>query len=96
MKFKFKIEDDSLTFQILVLNITIYKKEVHYKQINRMKFKRTGWAKKCVNVQNKKGFNFRITNFNLDNIYGDLINFANKHNIPVAKTKDYLILEKLK
>lgn len=96
MKFKLKIGDDSLTFQILVFNLTIYKKEVHYNQIIRMKFKRTGWAKKCVNVQNKMGFNFRITNFNSENIYHDLIDFADKHKIPVSKTKDYLILEKLK
>lgn len=41
-------------------------------------------------------FKFRITNFNPEKIYGDLIDFANKYEIAVSKTKDYLILEKLK
>lgn len=96
MQFEFKIGAGSMTFKILILTLTIYKKEVHFNQIVGMKFKRVGWGKKCVIVQNNKGLNFRITDFHPKKIYNDLIGFANEHDISIFKTKDYLILEKLK
>ena len=94
MNFKFKIEGGSLTFKILIFTFTAYKKEVNHKQIDSMKFKRIGWGKKCAIVKNNKGFNFRISNFYSAEIYNDLVNFAKEYNIPLSKTKDYLILEK--
>src|SRR5690625_3380018 len=94
--FQFCIGDDYLTFKISILTLTIYKKETYYNQINHFKFKRTGWARKCVLVHNKKGFNFRTPNFNSATFYNNLINFANRHKIPVFNIKDYLIVEKLK
>ena len=59
-----------------------------------MKFKRIGWAKKCVIIKNEKGFSFRIINFNPNKIYLELFNFAKEYGIPISKSKDYLILEK--
>ncbi|WP_090871377.1 hypothetical protein [Oceanobacillus limi] len=61
-----------------------------------MTFKRAGWGKKCVIIKNHKGFHFRIINFKPEHIYNDLMDFAQNYEIPVSKTKDYLILEKLK
>ncbi|WP_157052462.1 hypothetical protein [Ornithinibacillus contaminans] len=94
MRFKLRKTDNTLTFQVLILNFTIYKKEVHYSHIVRMKFKRVGWGKKLVIVKNIKGFNFRISNFYPGSVYQDLHSFAEVHNIPISKTKDYLLLEK--
>lgn len=94
--FKFRIEEGSLIFKILIFTFTVYKKEINHKQIDRMKFKRISWTKKCAIVKNNKGFNFRITNFYSVEIYNDLVDFAKEYNIPISKTKDYLILEKLK
>ena len=88
MNFKFKIAKGSLTFKILLLTYTVYKKEVNYKQIERITFKRIGWGKKCAIVKNKKGFNC-ISNFYPAEINNDLIDFANEYNIPISKTKDY-------
>ena len=95
MNFKFKIVEGSLAFQILIFTFTVYKKEVNYKQIDSIKFKRIGWGKKCAIVKNNKGFNFRISNFYPAEIYNDLIEFADEQNIPISKTKDYLNLERL-
>lgn len=94
MDFKFKIMDGRLTFQIRVFSLSLYKKVVSHNQVNSMKFKRVGWAKKCVVVKNDKGFNFRIINFRPDTLYDDLIDFANEYDIHISKTKDYMILEK--
>jgi hypothetical protein len=67
---------------------------VHHYQIKSMKFKRIGWAQKCVIIKNEKGFNFKIANFNPNNIYKDLVDFAKEYDIPISKSKDYLILER--
>lgn len=93
--FRLTIKDGYLTFEILLFNFRVYKKEVEHKQIESIKLKRIGWASKCVIVKNKRGVNFRITNFQPTEIYGDLIKYAEKYDIPTSKTKDYLILEKM-
>lgn len=94
VEYKFEINEGYLTYHIVLFNLTIYKKVVHHSQIKRMKFTRIGWAKKCVKIKNAKGFNFKIANFNPNHIYKDLIDFATMYNIPISKSKDYLILEK--
>jgi len=93
MDFKLVISDGLLTFQIRVFTLTIYKKTVSHKQVEKMIFKRVGWGNKCVIVKKQKGIHFRIINFSPKNIYHDLIEFANRYDIPIHKTKDYLILE---
>ncbi|MCP3032863.1 hypothetical protein LF817_16170 [Halobacillus sp. A1] len=95
MNFKLKIVNGFLTFQILIFTFAVYKKQVNHSQIESMKFKRIGWGKKRVIVKNNHGFNFRISNFYPEEIYKDLMDFANEYNVPISKTKDYLILEKL-
>lgn len=95
MNIKFKILEDSLNYQALLFTFTIYKKQVHHNQIDSMKFKRVGWAKKSVTVKSNKGLNLRISNFYPKGVYNDLIAYAEKYSIPINKTKDYLILEKL-
>ncbi len=94
--FTFKITDGSITYQILLFSLIIYRKEVTYNKILAMKFKRVGWGRKCVIVQYNKHRHFRIMNFYPEQIYTDLQDFADKHNIPIDKTKDYLILETAK
>lgn len=94
VNFKLKIKDSLLTFQISAFSLSLYKKTVSSEQISNMKFKRVGWARKCVVVKKKKAFNFRITNFSPVSLYKDLIGFANKYDVPITKTKDYTILEK--
>lgn len=95
MNFRLAIKDGYLSFEVLLFNFTVYKKEANHEQIESIKLKRVGWASKSVIVKNKRGLNFRITNFQPTEIYGDLIEYAEKYDIPTSKTKDYLILEKM-
>ena len=46
LHYKFQIDEKSLSYQIFLLSIPIYKKEVVPKQINEIKFIRVGWIKK--------------------------------------------------
>jgi len=94
IEYKVDINEGYLTYQIELFHVTLYKKVVHYQQIKRLKFKRIGWAQKCVMIKNEKGFPIKLANFNPNNIYQDLIDFAAVYDIPITKTKDYLILEK--
>lgn len=57
VNFKLKIKDSLLTFQISAFSLSLYKKTVSSEQISNMKFKRVGWARKCVVVK-KKGIQF--------------------------------------
>jgi hypothetical protein len=59
-----------------------------------MKIKRIGWNTKGAIIQVKKGFNIRVVNFTPNNVFFNLIDFANENGISISKTKDYLILEK--
>ncbi len=74
--------------------MTLYRKVVYTHQITKMKFKRVGWATKAAIIQVEKGLNIRVVNFVPNNVFVDLIDFANKYDISISKTKDYLILEK--
>jgi hypothetical protein len=93
-EYKVEINEGYLTYQIQLFNLTVYKKVVHHQNIKSMKFKRIGWAQKCVMIKSEKGFPIKIANFNPNNIYQDLIDFATVYDIPISKTKDYLILER--
>lgn len=94
IKFEFKIIESSISFKIFLFGIRIYRKKLQPEEINGIKFKRVGWNKKCVIVQADKGFNLRIINFYPENIYDEIFDYANQHDIAVVKTKDYLILER--
>ena len=94
IQFKFKIDDGYLVYQILIISLPIYKKEVSPNQITLIKFKRLGWNTRGAIIQVKKGFNIRVVHFSPNNIFIDLIDFANENSILISKTKDYQILER--
>ncbi|EPD53270.1 hypothetical protein HMPREF1210_01001 [Paenisporosarcina sp. HGH0030] len=96
IRYKFEINDGFLTYQPLFLAIPLYKKVIYPNQIIKIKFKRLGWTNKGAIIKIKKGFNIHVVNFEPDNVFIDLINFTNKNSISILKTKDYLILEKMK
>ena len=94
IQFKLKIGDSDLIYQIFFFTVPIYKKVLFPNQIIHIKFKRLGWTKKGAIIQVKKGVNIRIVNFVPKKVLADLIGFANKNDITITKTKDYLILDK--
>lgn len=96
INYRFKITNRILTFQVRIFNLIVYSSEVSHEQIKRIKFKRIGWSKRSAVVQNNKGFNFRIVDFNPQSIFDDLIGYANDYKVPITKTKDFITLEKMK
>lgn len=96
IRFKFKINDKHLVYQILLFNKSVNKKEIYPYQINQLKFIRVGWAKKGAIIKLNKGMNVRLASLTPQEAYEHLIEFAEKHDITIFKTKDYLILERMK
>ncbi|MFS0673509.1 hypothetical protein [Ornithinibacillus sp. 179-J 7C1 HS] len=94
IQFKIKIIESSITFEIFLFRMRVYRKKLQPEQIIGIKFKRIGWNKKCVIVQSAEGFNLRIMNFHPETIYDEIFAYADKYGIAVVKTKDYLILER--
>ncbi|MEI5906668.1 hypothetical protein WAK64_06305 [Bacillus spongiae] len=94
IRYKLEIGKEKVTYQIQLIEMTIYKKIVYSNQIKQMKCKRIGWTTKGIIIQVKKGSNIRVVNFEPHTVATKLMEFANENGITVSKTKDYLILEK--
>ena len=59
-----------------------------------MKFVRVGWLSKGAIIQLEKGFNIRVTHYTPKTVIAELLDFADKEEIPILKTRDFVILEK--
>ena len=88
------IDDDYLTYTVSLLNISIYQKKIVPSNIKKIIFRRVGWKTKLAVIKLEKGLSIRVSLFTPMTIYKDLLDFCNKNNVEVEKTKDYLILEK--
>lgn len=95
-RFKFTIYTGHLMYQILLFNKPIINKEIFPDQVNQLKLIRVGWAKKATIIKVKKGMNIRLSVLEPQEAYKHLIEFAEKHDITIFKTKDYQILERMK
>lgn len=95
-RFKFTVYTEHLTYQILLFNKSIMKKEIYPDQVNELKFIRVGWAKKAAIIKMKKGLNIRLSVLKPQDAYDHLIEFAEKQDISISKTRDYQILERRK
>ncbi|MBM6619644.1 hypothetical protein [Bacillus suaedaesalsae] len=91
--YKVRLED-SLTYEVYVFGLRIYRKVISSKQITQIRFIRIGWAKKGAVVVIRKAFNIRLYDVKPISLFVDLQSFAKKNNINIRKTKDYEILEK--
>ncbi|QCR31192.1 hypothetical protein [Lysinibacillus sp. SGAir0095] len=94
VRFKFYIEENTLTYEIMLFTILLYKRRVFPDDIKHVKFVRTGWAKKAAIIKVKKGINLRIINFEPTHVCPDLNKFTDKHSISISKTNDYILLDK--
>ncbi|SFL61885.1 hypothetical protein SAMN04487943_102481 [Gracilibacillus orientalis] len=90
----FKIQNDHLVYQVLLYKRSIIKKEIYPDRVNQMEFIRAGWAKKAAIIKVDKGHNIRLVVLQPPKAYDDLIVFAEKHDIAIVKTNDYLTLER--
>ena len=96
IRFRFNIHDENLVYEILIFNKSIVKQRIFPEDINQLKFTRVGWAKKAAKIKVNKGINVRLAVLEPPKAYDHLIEFAMKHDITIVKTKDYLILERMK
>ena len=96
IRFRFNIHDENLVYEILIFGKPIVKQRIFPEDIIQMKFTRIGWAKKAVKIKVNKGVNVRLAVLEPPKAYDHLIEFAKKHDITIVKTKDYLILERMK
>lgn len=94
IRYKFVIEESRLTYQVLLVNVPIFIRELQPNDIQNVKFKRVGWAKKAGIIKPKKGINLRIINFSPDDVFDKLKDFVTVYDISSSKTKDYQILDK--
>ena len=84
------------SFKFTINNKSIVSKRINPEDINYMKFIRVGWAKKAAIIKMNKGFNIRLAILEPPKAYDHLIEFAETHEVAIVKTKDYLILERMK
>ncbi len=85
-----------MVYQILFLKKTLYKRVIKPEQITKIKFARYGWATKRAIIHTKNELSIRIYRLEPKNVFLDLYEFANRNSISTVKTKDYLILERMK
>ena len=96
VRFRLNINDENLVYEILIFKKSIVKQRIFPEDINQLKFTRVGWAKKSAKIKVNKGINVRLAVLEPPKAYDHLIEFAEKHDITIVKTKDYLILERMK
>ncbi|MGN8646656.1 hypothetical protein ACTNEO_10755 [Gracilibacillus sp. HCP3S3_G5_1] len=94
IRFKFKIHVNHLVYQVLLFKKSIIKKKMAPDQVEQMKFIRAGWAKKAAIIKLEKGMDIRLAVIYLEEAYEHLLEFAEKHDISIVKTNDYLTLER--
>jgi len=94
--YEFKINEDELNYQVKIFGFVIIQKKISSANINQVVFKRYGWATKGAIVRLHKGLNLRIIQFNPKDVMQQLESFAITHNVSLIKSKDYLILEKMR
>ena len=96
ISFKFSIHNDQLVYEILLFKKPIVIKRIYPEEIKYLKFIRVGWAKKAAIIKMKKGINIRLALLEPPKAYDHLIEFAETHEVAIVKSKDYLILERMK
>ncbi|MGY0694565.1 hypothetical protein ACW2QC_17585 [Virgibacillus sp. FSP13] len=96
IRFKLELNKDHFVYHMQFFQMSLFKKHVYPNQIVQLKFVRVGWNEKGAIIKVDKGCNIRLTILESQKAYEDLMDFAHDHEIPIFKTKDYLILEKMK
>lgn len=80
-----RIENGLIAYQVLFFTLVIWKKELNPQQIMHLTFKRVGWSTQCVVIQSKQMINLRINHFTPENVYHELVLFAQRNGIPINK-----------
>lgn len=94
IKTKFIINQDNLNYQTMIFRFTVFQRNLSPTDINKVAFKRYGWATKGATLKLHKGFNIRIVQFTPNDVTTQLEKFAINNTISITKSKDYLLLER--
>lgn len=93
--FTLRVEEGLITYQVLFLSLIIWKTELTPQQMIQLTFKRVGWSTKCAVIQTKQMFNLRISHFPPEDVFQELALFAQRNGIPIRKSKNYLLIERV-
>lgn len=94
IQFKREIMKVEIRIDLIFIRPCIYRKTIHSKQIKLIKLKRKGWMRKAATIHIRRGINLQIDQSIPDDVLPQLIIYANTNEVPLVKTKDYLILER--
>lgn len=78
----------------MIFHFTVFQRNLSPTDINKVVFKRYGWATKGATLKLHKGFNIRIVQFTPNDVTTQLEKFAINNTISITKSKDYLLLER--
>lgn len=92
--FRFEINGDLLKYEMFIFGLKVLKREVKPEKIKSINFKSVGMMKKCAQIKmQKKRPSIRVSNFEPDDVYEQLLNYAKRHNhIEVTMSNDYKII----
>ncbi|WP_277585212.1 hypothetical protein [Psychrobacillus antarcticus] len=93
-KSEFIINQDKLDYVIRSYHYKVFHKKLFPDDIDKIVFKRYGWATKGASLKVHKGLNLRIVQFIPKDVMLQLETFAVNNNISINKSKDYLLLER--
>ena len=93
-KTEFIVSQDKLDYVIRIYHYKVFHKKLSPGDIDKIVFKRFGWATKGASLKIHKGINLRIVQFIPKDVMHELENFALNNNVTISKSKDYLLLER--
>ncbi|MGP4074693.1 hypothetical protein [Halobacillus sp. K22] len=95
-RYKFEVGHDQLVYRLLFFKKTIYIRKLAPSDISQIRFVRLMWAKKTVLIKVKSERKIRLVEPSPSTAFDHLMEFADKHEVELHKTRDYLLLERKK
>ncbi|MFC3041502.1 hypothetical protein ACFOGI_14735 [Virgibacillus xinjiangensis] len=95
LKWRIWMEGESVHVRALLFGQRVYRKMYRSDEVVEMKFLRTGWTRKAATIKVKDGWRVKIENHQPAGIFRELDDFAVRNRIPIRKTKDYHLLERM-
>lgn len=93
--YEMHITANKITYTVRLFKFKIKTVELSSEDIDCVWFKRAGWAKKKVHIKRKNGFAIHMLNDQPQHFINHLTEFCTSHNIPIHKTSDYELLERM-
>ncbi|MFZ0476131.1 MAG: hypothetical protein WAM18_11740, partial [Halobacillus sp.] len=93
-RFKFEVGHEQLLYRLLFFKKTIHTKKLSPGDISQITFVRQMWVKKAVMINVRNGRKIRLVELYPSTAFDYLVEFADKHEVELHKTRDYLRLEK--